>query len=299
MDIRAAGIQHGPGPALRGAHDMQHGKDEPVIEALGEGIPQLGLGTWRLHGDALRGAVRAAFDAGCRHFDTATRYENEAELGAILRDLGQPRDALFVTTKVWHTDLAPADFRASAEASLKRLGLDHVDLLLIHWPNADIPLADTVGALCEVAERGLTRHIGVANFSPRLLEQAIALADRPIIANQCEYHPRLDQSALLDACRRNDVTFVAYSPLGSGGLIGDPAIAEIGRAHDRTPAQVILRWHMQQGIAAIPRSSNPDHVRGNFAIFDFQLSGPEMARLSALARADGRIISPEWMTSWD
>lgn len=270
-----------------------------MIELLGGTIPRLGLGTWKLHGTVLEGAVKAAVEAGCRHFDTAARYENEADLGAILRDLDLPRDEVFVTTKVWHTDLAPDDFHASAEASLKRLGLDHVDLLLIHWPSPDVPLADTVGALCEVARRGLTRHIGVANFPPRLLRQAISAADLPIIANQCEYHPRLDQSALLETCRENDVTFVAYSPLGSGNLLADPEIAEIAAAHGRSPAQIILRWHMQQGIAAIPRSSNPEHVRGNFAIFDFQLSGPEMARLAAMARPDGRVIDPIWMTSWD
>ncbi len=270
----------------------------PTIHANGAAIPQTGLGTWELHGDVLDAAVMAAAEAGYRHFDTAPRYENEADLGAALRRTGLARDDYFLTTKVWWTELSGPALRASAEASLKRLGLDHVDLLLIHWPNPDIPLAETVEALCDVAARGLTRHIGVANFPIALMNQAIALADRPLVANQCEYHPRLDQSALIAACRAAGLAFVSYAPIGSGRLPAVPEIAAIAAAHGKTPAQVMLRWHLQQGVAAIPRSSNPGRVRENIAITDFTLSDAEMAQLHALARPDGRLFNPDWVRGW-
>lgn len=270
----------------------------PTLSANGAAIPQIGLGTWKLHDDVLEAAVMAAAESGYRHFDTAPRYENEAGLGAALRRTGLAREDYFITTKVWWTELAAADLRASAEASLERLGLDHVDLLLIHWPNPEVPLAETVEALCEVAARGLTRHIGVANFPVALMNRAIALADRPLVANQCEYHPRLDQSALIAACRAAGLAFVSYAPIGSGHLLDAPEIAAIARAHDRTPAQVVLRWHLQQGLVAIPRSSNPGRVRENIDIAGFALSDAEMARLHALARPDGRIFNPDWVKGW-
>ncbi len=270
----------------------------PTIQANGAAIPQIGLGTWQLHGEVLEAAVLAAAESGYRHFDTAPRYENEAGLGAALRRTGLAREEYFVTTKVWWTELAGPALRASAEASLERLGLDQVDLLLIHWPNPDIALAETVEALCAVAERGLTRHIGVANFPVALMNQAIALADRPLVANQCEYHPRLDQSALIAACRASGLAFVSYSPIGSGQLLDAPEIAAIAAAHGKTPAQVVLRWHLQQGVVAIPRSSNPGRVRENIAVTDFALSDAQMAQLHALARPDGRIFNPAWVKSW-
>lgn len=270
----------------------------PTIAANGAAIPQLGLGTWKLHGPVLEAAVIAAAESGYRHFDTAPRYENEADLGAALRRTGLARDDYFLTTKVWWTELAADSLRASALASLDRLGLDHVDLLLIHWPSPDVPLAETVEALCGVAAQGLTRHIGVANFPAPLMRQAIALADRPLVANQCEYHPLLDQSALIAACAEAGLAFVSYAPMGSGGLLDHPEIAAIAAAHDRTPAQVVLRWHLQQGVAAIPRSSNPERVRQNIAITDFALTDAEMAALHAMARPDGRKFNPEWVKSW-
>lgn len=270
----------------------------PTLQANGAAIPQIGLGTWKLHDDVLEAAVMAAADAGYRHFDTAPRYENEAGLGAALRHTGLARDDYFVTTKAWWTELSAPALRASAEASLKRLGLDQVDLLLIHWPNPDVPLAETMEALCAVAASGLTRHIGVANFPIALMNQAIALADRPLVANQCEYHPGLDQSALIAACRASGLAFVSYAPITSGHLPDMPGIAAIADRHGKTPAQVVLRWHLQHGVAAIPRSSDPGRVRENIAITDFTLSEAEMAQIHALARPDGRIFNPEWVRGW-
>ena len=271
----------------------------PTFHANGAKIPQIGLGTWQLHGDVLEAAVLAAAESGYRHFDTAPRYENEADLGAALRHSGLARDDYFLTTKVWWTELAPEKLLASAEASLDRLRLDPVDLLLIHWPSPDVPLDETVDALCEAARRGMTRHIGVANFPSRLMRQAIALADRPLAANQCEYHPRFDQSALIAACTEAGMAFVSYAPIGSGNLLDAPELADLAAAHGKTPAQIVLRWHLQQGLVAIPRSSNPGRVRENIAITDFELSEDDMARLHAMVRPDGRQFHPEWVKSWE
>ncbi|HYS66270.1 MAG TPA: aldo/keto reductase [Paraburkholderia sp.] len=271
-----------------------------VIDANGARIPKMGLGTWRsTHDEGVR-AVRAALEAGYRHIDTAARYENEQAVGQALAASALPRDEVFVTTKVWHTELRASDFRRAAQASVARLGLDHVDLLLVHWPNPDVPLEETIGALCDAQRSGLTRHIGVSNFPVALLERAVALSPVPLAANQCEYHPYLDQTRLLAACARHGMALISHSPLGSGKLLADPVIGEIARQHERKPAQIILRWLMQQpGVAAIPKSSNPVRIGENLAVFDFELDAPSMARIGALARADGRVSKPAWHPEWD
>lgn len=270
----------------------------PTLNVHGAAIPQIGLGTWQLHDADLARAIETALDAGYRHFDTAARYENETGVGAALRAGGLARDSYFLTTKVWYTELAAPALLASAQASLDRLGMDAVDLLLIHWPSPDVPLAETIGALCEAQDRGYARHIGLSNFPAALMEQALACAGRPLVANQCEYHPRIDQSALINACRAHGMGFVSYAPIGSGHLLSEPEIAKIAARHGKSPAQIMLRWHLQQGVAAIPRSRNPDRIRENIAITDFTLSGDEMARISGLARPDGRIFDPEWVIGW-
>jgi diketogulonate reductase-like aldo/keto reductase len=270
-----------------------------VIAAGGAEIPQIGLGTWQLRGEVLERAIAAAAEAGYRHFDTAPRYENESEVGHALRATGLARDAYFLTTKVWYTELSAAALRASAEASLDRLGLGPVDLLLVHWPNPEVPLEETIGALCEAHRAGLARHVGVSNFPAALLERAIALADVPLVADQCEYHPRLDQTPLLDCCRRNGVAFVAYAPIGSGRLIADPSIRAIAERHHRSPAQIVLRWHLEQGVVAIPRSSDPTRIAENIAITDFTLTPAERAAIASLAVPDGRIFSPAWVRGWE
>lgn len=262
-------------------------------------IPAIGLGTWQLQGDALAASVAAAAEAGYCHFDTAPRYENEEAVGAALRATGLAREGYLVTTKVWHSNLHADALRRSAESSVERLGLGPVDLLLVHWPNPAVPLAETIAALCQAKRDGLARKVGVSNFSHSRLEAAIALADEPLAANQCEYHPRLDQSGLIAACRRHGVAFIGYAPLGSGSLLDDPLLGLIAMAHGRTPAQVVLRWHYQQGTAAIARSANPARVAQNIDIADFALDSDEMARISALARPDGRIFSPDWVENWE
>ena len=241
-----------------------------TVQARGAAIPALGLGTWQLRGDDCSAAVKTALAAGYRHIDTAAMYGNEEAVGAGLKASGISRDEVFVTTKVWYEDLAPADLRRSAEASLKRLGLSRVDLLLIHWPNAGIPLPGSIRALCGVKRAGLAHHVGVANFTVRLLDEAVAAADEPIAANQCEYHPYLDQRAVLSACRRHGVAFISYCPLGKAQVLGEPAIQATATAHGRTPAQIVLRWHLQQGVAAIPKSGKPPPHRGELRRLRFR-----------------------------
>ena len=271
----------------------------PIIEANGARIPALGFGTWQLRGKDCVAAVECALATGYRHLDTARMYGNEREVGEGLRASGLNRDEVFVTTKVWRDDIAAGTLERSAEASVKDIGVGPVDLLLIHWPNAAIPLRDSIAALCNTRRQGLARNIGVSNFPVALLEEALSLATEPLVANQCEYHPRLDQSAVIAACRRHGLAFVSYSPLGKGDLAKDPAIAAIAARIGRTPSQVVLRWHMQQdGVAAIPRSGTPAHIRENFGAFDFALSADEMSAISGLRRKGGRMVDMGW-ARWD
>jgi diketogulonate reductase-like aldo/keto reductase len=274
--------------------------DIPLVESHGAKIPAIGLGTWQLSGETCTRAVIAALECGYRHVDTAKMYGNEAEVGEGLRNGGVPRDEVFVTTKVWRDDLSDGDLQRSAEGSLKRLGLDKLDLLLIHWPNRDIPLQESIKALCETRARGLTRHIGVSNFPVALLEQALAVATEPIVTNQCEYHPWLDQTKVLAACRKHGIAFTSYCPLGRGEGPRDPAIKKIAEAHGKTPSQVLLRWHIQQpDVIAIPRSGTPGHIRENVGITDFELTPDEMRAISGMARKDGRIVDFDWAPDWD
>lgn len=274
----------------------------PRLPANGAAIPAIGLGTFRLQGESCRRAVEAALEIGYRHIDTAKMYDNEAEVGAALRGFGIARDDVFVTTKVWNADIGAGALQRSTEQSLARLGLAKVDLLLIHWPNAAIPLAESIGALCDAKRRGLAAHIGVSNFSAAMLEQSVALAagdGETLAALQCEHHPRLDQSKLIAAATRHGVAFVSYCPLGRGDLITEPTVAGIAGRLGRTPAQVILRWHLQKGVAAIPRSTSPAHLAENIAITDFELGPGEMGAISALRRPDGRLVSPPFAPQWD
>jgi diketogulonate reductase-like aldo/keto reductase len=272
----------------------------PTLTVHGAVVPTIGFGTSQLGSHAAE-AVAAALAAGYRHIDAARKYGTEEGVGEGLRAAGVPRAEIFLTTKVSHENLHAADFARSTHESLRALGVDYVDLLLIHWPNLAIPLKETIGALIKMKRQGLTRHIGVANFTTALLDQAVALSDEPLITNQVEVHPYLDQTKILAACRRHGMIVTAYCPLGRGRLFGDPVLAEIAHDKGRTIAQVALRWLIQQGdIAPIPRSSKPARIAENLAVFDFVLSEPEMARIGALARPSGRIANPvERVGAWD
>lgn len=272
-----------------------------TVEANGASIPVIGLGTWTLKDKACADMVSRAISLGYRHLDTAASYGNEEAVGEGLRASGVARNDIFVTTKVWWTDIAPADLARSAEASLSRLGLDHVDLLLIHWPNPQVPLADSIGALNLMRERGLARHIGVSNFPTALLAEALRLSDAPLVANQVENHPYLDQSKVYRACREAGMAMVSYCPLARGGrLFEEPAVSKAAARHGKTPAQIVLRWQVQQdGIVAIPRTSNPERLSENIGLFDFSLSEEEMAAISALRGAGQRICDYDFSPAWD
>ena len=272
----------------------------PSLMLHGTAMPRLGFGTWRLSGEECRDAVATALRLGYRHIDTAAMYGNEAEVGAALRGSGLPRQELFVTTKVWRDDLAPEALLRSAAASRERLGLDHLDLLLVHWPNAAVPLRDTIAALDETVDRGWTKKVGVSNFPVALLTEAQRLTRHTILANQCEYHPGLDQSALIASCRASGTAFLAYHPLGQGRQLADPVIGGIAARHGVTPSQVVLRWHMQQpDIVAIPRSASPAHIAENAAVFDFALTEAEMASIFELGDGTERHVAPDFAPVFD
>ena len=263
----------------------------PAFSSHGASIAAIGFGTSPMTGGFTPDTVIAALQSGYRHIDTARKYGTERAVGEGMRASGVPRRDIFLTTKVSHENLRPADFARSVDESLAALGVDYVDLLMVHWPNPAIPLTEVMPALAKSKRQGLARHIGVANFNITLLDQAIALCPEPLVALQAEYHPYLDQSKLLAAVRRHGLVFVAYCPLGRGRLFSDPVLADIAKARGRTVAQVALRWLIQQGIAAIPRSSNAQRIADNLKVFDFVLSDEEMARIAALKRADGRIAN--------
>jgi 2,5-diketo-D-gluconate reductase B len=274
--------------------------NEPVVDAHGASIPLIGLGTWELRGRTCARMVEQALRLGYRHVDTAALYDNEREVGEGLRASGIEREEVFITTKVWPSDFAPRDLERSAEDSLARLRLPDVDLLLLHWPNPRIPLSETLGALCKVKRMGLARHIGVSNFTVAMIDDAVKLANEPLVCNQIEVHPFLDQSKVIAACRRHGMAVVAYSPIARGRAKGDKVLSRIGKAHGKTAAQVSLRYLVQQGIVVIPRTSRRERLAENLAIFDFELSAAEMEEIAQLAHRDGRIVdyaysgSPQW-----
>jgi len=271
----------------------------PKLSARGAEIPAIGFGTSSLGncGEVVANALKA----GYRHIDTAWKYGTERGVGEGMRASGVPRSEIFLTTKVTHEYLRADDFARSVDESLKNLGVDHVDLLLVHWPNPEIPLSEPMPALAKAKRQGLTRHIGVANFTIALLDEAIRLCPEPLVNLQAEYHPHLDQTKLLEACRRRGLIFTAYCPLGRGRLLRDPVLADIAARKGRPLAQIALRWLVQQGnIIPIPRSSNPERMAENLAVFDFALTDEEMKRISGLKRPDGRIADPVGRApAWD
>jgi diketogulonate reductase-like aldo/keto reductase len=271
----------------------------PQINAGGAEIPAIGFGTSSL-GDCGE-VVANALKLGYRHLDTAWKYGTERGVGEGMRASGVPRGEIFLCTKVSHEYLHADAFARSVDESLASLGVDYVDLLLVHWPNAAIPLGETMGALAKAKRQGLTRHIGVANFNIALLDEAIALCPEPLVNLQGECHPYLDQSKLLAACRQRGIVFTAYCPLGRGRIVGDPVLEDIAKRHGRTLAQVALRWLVQQGnVIPIPRSSNPGRMRENMEVFDFALSDDEMREIAALKRPNGRIANPAGRApAWD
>jgi len=254
------------------------------VEVQGVRVPALGFGTWQLSGDEAREATRHALEIGYRQVDTAQAYRNEAEVGQGIVDSGVAREEIFLTTKIVRETLAGDKVGPGIDDSLRRLGTDYVDLLLIHWPNEEIPLAETLEAMVAAKDAGKVRHLGVSNFRGPLLEEALGLA--PILADQVPYQPGRTQNTLLAIAAERDVMITAYSPLRGEG-VQSPVLAEIGEAHGKTPHQVALRWLLQQDkVSPIPRSSKPEHRVANFDVFDFELDADQMARISAVRAAE-------------
>ena len=269
-----------------------------VVTAKGFAIPAVGLGTWMLRGRECARLVEQAIRIGYRHIDTAQMYDNEREVGEGVRASGK-RSQVVVTTKVQPTSLAPHDLERSVKESLAKLRLDHIDLLLIHWPNPRVPLAESLGAMAKMQRDGYVRALGVSNFTVALLAEAARVSPEPLVCNQIECHPFLDQRKVIAATRQHDMAVVAYSPIARGGAKGEEVLERIGQAHKKSAAQVSLRWLVQQGIAVIPRTSRVERLEENIALFDFALSEAEMAEIGALARRGGRIVDWTWSPKWD
>ncbi len=272
-----------------------------TITAHGAAIPVLGFGTFRMEAPDVLRMVPAALKLGFRHVDTAQIYRNEAAVGEAIAGSGVARGDIFLTTKVWIDNFAPDRFATSVDESLAKLRTDHVDLLLLHWPNGSVPLADQIGALNAVREAGRTRHIGVSNYTIALLAQARALSAAPLVTNQVEDHPYLDQGRLLAAMRDAGMALTAYYAMADGKVFADPLLAEIAARHHRSIAQIVLRWLVQQeGVVALSKTVSEDRARDNAAIFDFALDEAEMAAIHGLAEPGGRVLKPEGLSPvWD
>ncbi len=271
------------------------------VDVHGASIPALGFGTFELDNPDARRMVKAALDIGYRHIDTAQIYKNEQAVGQGIADSGVPRDDIFLTTKVWINRFNQAELAASVFASLQRLGTDYVDLLLLHWPNPRVPLAETIAAINQVQRDGLARHIGISNFTTGLISEAVRLSEVPLVTNQVEYHPLLNQDKVLDCLRAQGMSLTAYSPLAQGEVFSDPVLQRIAQSHDKHAGQVALRWLVQQdGVIAIPRTSNAEHAQANFEVFDFELSADDMQAINQLTRQNRRTINPDGLApDWD
>ena len=267
------------------------------VTVQGVAVPALGLGTWQIEGAACAEAVQHALSLGYRHIDTAQGYDNEEFVGKGLQKGGVARDEIFLTTKVKPDNFKHGQVLASTRESLSKLETDYVDLLLLHWPNPEVPLAETLGALVELQGEGAVRHIGVSNFPAKLVNEVQEITR--IFANQVEYHPYLGQEKLLEQARAQDYMLTAYSPIAQGEVTDDETLKTIGEAHGKSPVQVTLRWLIQQDhVVAIPKASSEKNRVSNFEIFDFELSDDEMARIFALSRGE-RMIDPDFAPEWD
>lgn len=255
-------------------------------------IPQIGLGVWQASEEETRAAVRVALEEGYRHVDTASIYGNERGVGNGLRDAGIQREQVFLTTKIWNDAHGLEAATAALDASLERLNVEYVDLLLIHWPApSQDNYVDTWRALIAAQRSGKARSIGVSNFNPDHLQKLIDETGVAPVLNQIELHPFMQQDALRSAHESMGIATQSWSPLGQGSALSDPVISEIARKYGRTAAQVIIRWHMELGLIAIPKSITPSRIRENFNVFDFTLDAPDIAAIAALD--SGKRLGPD------
>ena len=274
---------------------------QDVVTVKGARIPKVGCGTWELRGPTCAEIVSAALRLGFRHIDTAQGYDNEREVGEGIRASGVPREEIFITTKVRPQVTGEGLLQRSVEESLERLGVDTIDMLLLHWPNPQVEVAESVKALSDAKQRGMTRHIGVSNFTIALLDRAMRLSPEPLANVQIEYHPYLDQTRLLETIRRHGLAITAYCPIALGKAARDLRLAAIGSRYGKTAAQVALRWLVQQpDVIVIPRTSKKERLKENLEILDFQLTAAEMDEISQMQLPNSRLINePQWVPRWD
>jgi diketogulonate reductase-like aldo/keto reductase len=272
---------------------MDQATDAEFVTAGGVEVPAVGLGTWRLTGEDCRSAVGTAIEAGYRHIDTAQAYGNERQVGEAIAASDVDREEIFLATKLDGGARRYDDAIRRTEESLAKLGTSYVDLLLIHWPNGRFPGSpvpvpgnrvshgETLDAMNELLDRGKIRHIGVSNFDVDLLDEARSLSAAPVLTDQVQFHPYWDQSELLDYCVVHDLLLTAYSPLGHGGVLDDPTLADVGRRYGKSPAQVALRWVIQhENVSTIPKATSREHIEQNLDVFDFELTDAEMDRIA-------------------
>ncbi|MBR1125254.1 aldo/keto reductase [Bradyrhizobium lablabi] len=270
-----------------------------TIRSQGIGMPKLGLGTFRLQGDACRAAVESALGLGYRHIDTAEMYGNEEAIGAALAAARLARGELHVTTKVWPDNLAPDAIRRAFDASLKKLRLDHVDLYLVHWPSRSMKLPAVFETLLKLKEEGRTRAIGVANFTTALLKTVVEDIRAPIACNQVEYHVMLDQTKLMKYLAAHGIPLVAYCPLAQGRVASDETLAGIGKKHNASAAQVALKWLLDQdGVVAIPKASRAESQKANLDALKVTLDDEDRKAIAGLPK-NRRCVSPGFGPDWD
>lgn len=271
----------------------------PVCESALTRMPRLGLGTWPMRGAECQRAVESALALGYRHIDTAEMYGNEDAVGAAMRVSGLPREAIYLTTKVWNDKPKGAQIRHAAEDSLRRLGQAYMDLFLIHWPSDRLDLPDALRGLARLREDGLARAVGVANFPPGLLRRAVEAGIAPIACLQVEHHVYLGQPRLLEYCRQQGIVLTSYTPVAKGQVLRDPVIGRIAAKHGATPAQVALAWLLAMpGVAAIPKAASPQRQRENLLATELRLDAGDLEALAALPK-DRRLVDPGFVPDWE
>ena len=269
------------------------------VEARGMRMPKLGLGTWRMKGEECTNAVLGALDRGYRHIDTAQMYGNEDAVGEAIAATSVARNEIHLTTKVWHENLAPDRMQAAMDASLKLLKTSYVDLYLIHWPSANMNLAASLGPLIKFQETGLARHIGVSNFPSAMLREAVEVIQAPLVCNQVEYHVLRDQTAVLGMLGKHGMALTAYCPLAQGRLAEHPVLETIAKKHGATPAQVALKWLLDQhNVAAIPKAARAESQQANLDAMRLTLDDADRAAIAALPK-NQRFVAPATGPKWD
>jgi 2,5-diketo-D-gluconate reductase B len=262
-------------------------------------IPVLGLGTFQLADEVARKITAAAISEGYRHIDTAQIYQNEAGVGKAIKEAGISREEIFLTTKVFRESLYKKEFMPAVEESLRKLKTDYVDLLLIHWPNRNVPVAEYMEQLMEAQRKGYTKYIGVSNHPTALLDEVLATG-ADIITNQVEYHPLINQTKLYTYLRGKGVSLTAYSPIAQGKVLGNPTLKGIGEKYGKNEVQVAMRWLVQQdGVMAIPRTSKIERLADNINIFDFELLAEDVAQIDQLKKDNQRVVNPPFSPDWD